>query len=353
MAKQSIDTTRKFQALRDEILAGDLKPFYLLFGKEHYYIDELCRLIQEQALPPEERDFGQVVYYGADVTPAQVVSVARQFPMMVSRQVVVVKEAQQMDGIEELGVYLDAMMPTTVLVVCFKTNNDIARSKGRNIDKRTSFYKKACSVGVVFESEQIPDYRMPRWIEEYFASRGLKISPDAAALLAEFAGVDIAKIVMETDKLVKVLPPDTPLVTSADIAANVGMSRDYSAFELTKALSLKDAPRCYRIVHFFAESEKRFPLVVIMAALSSHFLKLLRYHALLAEGLPRNEILSQLGINPYFGGEYDQAIRNYPLKKTMRVISQLREYDQRSKSSARGSASDGELLTELVSKILA
>ncbi len=352
MAKQSIDTTAKFRALREEILAGELKPFYLLFGKEHYYIDELCRLIMEKALPPEERDFGQIVYFGSDVKAAQVVATARQFPMMVSRQLVVVKEAQLMDGLEDISIYLDAMMPTTILVICFKTNNDPTR-KGKSVDKRTSFYKKACSAGVVFESEQLPDYKMARWIEEYFPTRGLKISPDAAALLAEYAGVDIAKIVMETDKLLKVLPPDTPLVTSADIAANVGMSRDYSAFELTKALSLKDIPKCYRIVHFFAESEKRYPLVMIMAALSSHFLRILRYHALQQAGVPRSEILSQLGINPYFGAEYDQAVRNYPLRKTMKVISLLREYDRRSKSNARGSASDGDLLGELISKILA
>ena len=352
MAKQSVDTTAKFRALREEILAGELKPFYLLFGKEHYYIDELCRLIMEKALPPEERDFGQIVYFGSDVKAAQVVATARQFPMMVSRQLVVVKEAQLMDGLEDIGIYLDAMMPTTILVICFKTNNDPTR-KGKSVDKRTSFYKKACSAGVVFESEQLPDYKMARWIEEYFPTRGLKISPDAAALLAEYAGVDIAKIVMETDKLLKVLPPDTPLVTSADIAANVGMSRDYSAFELTKALSLKDIPKCYRIVHFFAESEKRYPLVMIMAALSSHFLRILRYHALQQAGVPRSEILSQLGINPYFGAEYDQAVRNYPLRKTMKVISLLREYDRRSKSNARGSASDGDLLGELISKILA
>lgn len=352
MAKQSVDTTAKFRALREEILAGELKPFYLLFGKEHYYIDELCRLIMEKALPPEERDFGQIVYFGSDVKAAQVVATARQFPMMVSRQLVVVKEAQLMDGLEDIGIYLDAMMPTTILVICFKTSNDPTR-KGKSVDKRTSFYKKACSAGVVFESEQLPDYKMARWIEEYFPTRGLKISPDAAALLAEYAGVDIAKIVMETDKLLKVLPPDTPLVTSADIAANVGMSRDYSAFELTKALSLKDIPKCYRIVHFFAESEKRYPLVMIMAALSSHFLRILRYHALQQAGVPRSEILSQLGINPYFGAEYDQAVRNYPLRKTMKVISLLREYDRRSKSNARGSASDGDLLGELISKILA
>ena len=351
MAKVSTDTTAQFRALRDEILGGTIKPFYLLFGKEHYYIDELCSLIMEKALPPEERDFGQVVWYGQDVTASQVVSAARQFPMMVSRQVVVVKEAQMMHKLEDIAVYFDAMMPSTVLVICYKTPNDISKSS-KSIDKRTTFYKQACKAGVVFESNQVPDYRMPAWIESYFRERGLTITPDGAALMAESAGIDISRIVSETDKLLKVLPDGTTSVTASDIAANVGLSRDYSAFELTKALSLKDKMKCYRIVHFFSESDKRFPIQMTMAALSSHFLKILRYHALLAAGVPRAEILSQLGINPYFGSEYDRAVRNYPVRKTMKIISLLREYDYKSKSTAGSATADGALLSELISKIL-
>ncbi len=353
MARQTTDTTQQFKALRAEIRTGDIKPFYLLFGKEHYYIDALCDEIMERALPPEERDFGQVVYYGADVTAAQVVSTARQFPMMVSRQVVVVKEAQMMSKLEDIAVYFEAMMPTTVLVICFKSPNDPAKSGGKNVDKRTSFYKQACKAGVVFESNQIADYRMAKWIEEYFAERGLRITPDGAALLAEYAGIDVSKIVLEVDKLVKMMPEETKDVTASDIEKNVGVSRDYSAFELAKALSFKDAGKCYRIAKFFGDSEKRFPIQMTMAALSSHFIKVLRFHALVQAGVPRQEVLSQLGINPYFASEYDTALRNYPFKKTMKVISLLREYDWRSKSNARGNATDGELLTELISRILA
>ena len=351
MAKVSTDTATEFRTLRDEILGGTIKPFYLLFGKEHYYIDELCSLIMEKALAPEERDFGQVVWYGQDVTANQVVSAARQFPMMVSRQVVVVKEAQMMQKLEDIAVYFDAMMPSTVLVICYKTPNDISKSS-KSIDKRTSFYKQACKAGVVFESNQIPDYKMAGWIESCFRERGLSITPDGAALMAESAGVDIRKIVSETEKLLKLLPDGVTAVTAADIASSVGMSRDYSAFELTKALSLKDKVKCYRIVHFFAESQKRFPIQMTLAALSSHFLKILRYHALLDAGMQRSAILSQLGINPYFAQEYDRALKNYPLLKTMKIISLLREYDYRSKSTAGSAASDGDLLSELVSKIL-
>ena len=352
MAKTTTDTVQEFKALRDAILGGDIQPFYLLFGKEHYYIDELCRLLMEQAVPPEERDFGQIVYYGADVTANQVVSTARQFPMMVSRQLVVVKEAQMMKKVEDIGIYFEGIMPTTVLVICYKTNNDPAKS-GKNIDKRSTFYKQAKKAGVVFESEPIPDYRISRWIDAYLAERGKRIAPDASALLAESTGTDLQKITLAIDKLCKLLPEDRRQITAQDIEENVGMSRDYSVFELSKALSLKDAAKAFRIVHFFGEAPKRFPIQMTLAALSSHFIRLLRYHALLQAGKERSEILSQLGINPYFAGEYDRAVRNYPARKTMRVISILKDYDQRSKSNARGEASDGDLLKELTAKILA
>ncbi|MDD2595298.1 MAG: DNA polymerase III subunit delta [Bacteroidales bacterium] len=352
MAKQSFDTVQQFNAIKNDILAGNIKPVYLLFGKEHYYIDELCNLLIDKVLAPEERDFGQLIYYGADVTADQVVSAARQFPMMISRQLVVVKEAQMMKKVEDIGAYFNGIMDTTVLVICYKTPNDPAKMGAKTIDKRTTFYKKAQSVGVVYESAQIPDYKTARWIEEYISGKNIDIEPDAAALLAEYAGIDIQKIVLEVDKLMKILPAGTKRITASHIEENVGMSRDYSVYELTKALSVKDILKCYKIVHFFAESDKRFPIQMIMGALSSHFLKLLRFHALIADGAPRSEILSQLGINPYFAGEYDTAIRNYPVKKTMKVIAILKEYDYKSKSNARGNATDGDLLQELTARIL-
>ena len=206
---------------------------------------------------------------------------------------------------------------------------------------------------MAFESNPIPDYKMARWIDGYLAEIGLTIAPDAAALLAESAGTDLQKITLSIDKLRKLLPEDRKRITVQDIEENVGMSRDYSVFELTKALSMKDAPKAFRIVRFFGEASKRFPLPMTMAALTGHFIRLLRFHALLQDGKSRSEILSQLGINPYFAGEYDAALRNYPARKTMRVIALLKEYDRRSKSNARGEASDGDLLKELTAKILA
>ena len=352
MAKTTTDTVQEYKALREEIIGGEIKPFYLLFGKEHYYIDELCRLLMDKVVPPEERDFGQIVYFGADVTANQVVSTARQFPMMVSRQIVVVKEAQMMKKVEDIAVYFEGVMPTTVLVVCYKTNNDPTKS-GKNIDKRSAFYKQAKKLGVAFESNPIPDYKVGRWIDSYISELGKRIAPDASALLAESSGTDLQKLTLTIDKLCKLLPEDRNNITVQDIEENVGMSRDYSVFELTKALSMKDAAKAFRIVHFFGEAPKRFPVQLTLAALSSHFIRLLRYHALLQAGQSRSDILAQLGINPYFGGESDAAVRNYPVRKTMRVISLLKDFDQRSKSNTRGEASDGDLLKELTAKILA
>ena len=351
MAKATSDTVQEYKALRQEILGGDIKPFYLLFGKEHYYIDELCRLLMDTVVPPEERDFGQIVYFGADVTANQVVSTARQFPMMVSRQLVVVKEAQMMKKVEDIAVYFEGIMPTTVLVICYKTNNDPTKS-GKNIDKRSAFYKQARKLGVAFESNPIPDYKISRWIDSYVGETGKRIAPDASALLAESTGTDLQKLSLTIDKLCKLLPEDRTLISVQDIEENVGMSRDYSVFELTKALSMKDAAKAFRIVHFFGEAPRRFPIQLTLSAISSHFIRLLRYHALLQAGNSRNDILAQLGINPYFGGEYDAAVRNYPARKTMRIIGALKEYDQRSKSNTRGEASDGDLLKELTAKIL-
>lgn len=351
MARNTSDTVQQYASIEADILAGRFSPYYLIFGKEHFYIDRLCSLLMDKALPPEERDFGQLVFYGADADAAQVVSAARQYPMMVSRQVVVVKEAQMMRKIEQLADYYPNIMPSTILIVCYKTPNEAGSTK--NIDKRTKFYKDASKVGVVFESDPVPEGRIPLWIEKYVSSKGMEITPDASMMMAEACGTDLSKIALEVDKLSRLFAQDTGKRITADIVEeNVGISRDYSVFELTKALSAKDTATVYRIAVFFGQSPKRFPIQMTMGALSSHFIKLMRYHAAVADRAPRAEIASAVGINPYFLGEYETAARNYPLKKCMKVIATLREYDYRSKSNARGSADDGELLLELVSRIL-
>lgn len=351
MARIAPDTVQQYSSIEADILAGKFAPYYLLFGKEHFYIDRLCSLIMDKALLPEERDFGQLVFYGADADSDQVVSAARQYPMMVSRQLVVVKEAQMMKKIDRIAEYYANIVPTTVLVVCYKTPNEAGSTK--NIDKRTRFYKDASKVGVVFESNPVPEGRIPLWIEKYVASKGIEITPDASVMMAEACGADLSKIALEVDKLTRLFSGSASGKITADIIEeNVGISREYSVFELTKALSARNISATYRIAAFFGQTPKRFPIQMVMGALSSHFIKILRYHAAVADRASRAEIASAIGVNPYFMSEYENAARNYPLKKCMKVIAVLREYDYRSKSNARGSADDGELLLELVSRIL-
>lgn len=355
MAKQSTDSAQEYKLLRNQILQGDIRPVYLLFGTEHYYIDELCSLLMDTVVPQEEKDFGQIVFYGSETGTNTIISAARQFPMMVSRQLVVVKEAQMLSRergkIEDFEVYFNAPMPSTVLVICYKTVNDPTKS-GKNIDKRTSFYKKAQQVGAVFESAQVPDYKMQQLIESFVADKGLSINPVAAKLLADYSGVDLQKIDVEINKLMKLLPEGTREISVSDIENNVGISREYSTFELTKALSEKNSEAAFRIAAFFARSPKRYPFVKTSAVLASHFMKILRMEALLSSGVPRNEMLSMVGVSPYFSREYDAAMRNYPQMAAMKAISLLKEYDFRSKSSLRGEAEDGDLLIELVSRLI-
>ena len=350
MAKQTVDTSVQVAQLEAQIRSGDIKPFYLLFGKEHYYIDRICNLLMETVLPEGERDFGQMVYYGADTTPEEIVSHARQFPMMVSRQLIVVKEAQAMKNVEKIEAYFDYLMPTTVLVICYKTPNDPTSSK--NIDKRTKFYKRAGEVGVALECEQVKEWKIIGWIEDFVRSEHLQLEEGGADMLFEACGVDLAKIALAVDKLRKDLSGSN-LITCSMIEESVGISREYSAFELASALCEKNATKAYKIALYFGENSKRYPIQLIVASLASQFLKLLRYHACLAERMSEADIAATIGLNPFImRRDYSKYARNYPLKSCMKAVSIIKEFDYRGKSNARGEASDADMMSELVSRLL-
>ncbi len=351
MAKQSEDTAKLVAGIEADILKGDIKPFYLLFGKEHYYIDRICNLLLEKVLPEEERDFGQMVYYGADISAADVVSHARQFPMMVSRQLIVVKEAQAMRDIDKIEAYFDHLMPTTVLVICYKTPTDPGSSK--NIDKRTKFYKRAAEVGVVLDCEQVKEWKIVGWIDDHIRSCGLQAEEGVSDMLFEACGTDLSKIALAVDKLRRSLQ-GSDRITCAMVEESVGISREYSAFELAAALCEKNAAKSYKIALHFGKNSKRYPVQMITAALSGQFLKLLRYHACRLDSMPESEIAAATGLNPFImKRDYTRYARNYPLKSCMKAVAVVKEFDYRSKSNTRGEASDADLLSELVSRLLA
>lgn len=344
MAKGFQDTDSLCRGLVKDARNGVFKPVYLLMGDEPYYVDMVCDAIIEYCLDESERDFNQTVCYGADVDADAVITAARRYPMFADRQLVVIKEAQMMKTLENLAIYCQKPLESTVLVIAMH---------GASADKRKSLYKTVSKMGVVVESQTLRDYEVTRWIPMFYQSKGLKIAPDAAALLAEHAGTDLAKIAVETEKMLKNLPEGTVQINVSDIEKNVGISRQFSVFELTKELSLKNAAKALRIAAYIG-SAARFAMPMAVSALYTHFYRILKYEALLMRNpSPGNDQKAKvLGVNPYFFGEYDTAVRNYPLKKCMAVIALLKEYDYKGKGGDVGEATASELMVELTAKIL-
>ena len=311
-------------------------------GEEPYYPELVCNAIIENCLQEWEKDFNETICYGADVTAETVITAARRFPMMAERQLVVVKEAQQMKTLEELTIYCEQPLDSTVLVILMH---------GASADKRRSLYKTVLKTGVIVDSPALRDYEMPQWIAAYYEGRGLKIHPEAAQLLAESAGTDLGKIAVETDKLLKNLPEGVKEVSVEDIEKNVGVSRQFSVFELTKCLSYRQAAQALKISAHIGQTP-RFALPMVVAPLFTHYSRILKYHALLPTRPSPADAARVLGVNPYFLKEYDAAVRNYSLKQAMAAVSLLTEYDYKGKGGDAGEATPADLFTELVTKLL-
>ena len=313
-------------------------------GEEPYYPDLVCNAIVDNCLQDWEKDFNETICYGADVDADAVATAAMRYPMMADRQLVVVREAQAMKDIEALEPYCSRPLESTVLVLCMH---------GASLDKRKALYKTILKKGVVVDSPALRDYEVPRWIPEYYAGRGLQIDPEAAALLAEFAGTDLSRIAVETDKMVKNLPEGVTTVTVKDVEINVGISREFSIFELTRQLSYRNAAAALRTAAFIGAGAK-FALPMATSALFTHFNRILRYEAVLQKNPnpPQDLKIKALGVSPFFFKEYDAAVRNYPLPKCMTAVSLLNEYDFKGKGGDAGEATPAELLMELTTKLL-
>ena len=343
-SKGYIETDRQCRNIVNDVKNGIFKPIYLLMGEEPYYPDMVCNAIIDNCLQEWEKDFNETICYGTDVDVETVISEARRFPMMAERQLVVLKEAQAMKGLEDLSIYCQNPLDSTVLVIFMR---------GASADKRKSLYKSVLKVGTIVESLPLRDYEVSRWIGDYFTENGLSITPDAAAIMGEFAGTDLSKIALETSKMMKSLPEGTKNVKVEDVEKNIGVSRQFSIFELTKELSYRNAAKALRVAAYIGEAP-RFAMPMAVSMLFTHFSRILRYEALLqSDPNPANDKKARvLGVNPYFFREYDAAVANYPLKKCMAIISLLCDYDYKGKGGEAGDATPSQLLLELVSKII-
>ena len=344
MAKGGVNIAQVCNDIISDVKRGVFAPVYLLMGDEPYYPELVCQAIVDNCLQDYEKDFNETICYGSDVTASQIVTTARRFPMMAERQLVVVKEAQQMKGLEDLAVYCAEPLDSTVLVLLMHK---------ASADKRKSLYKTIQKTGIVVDSPAIRDYEIGNWISSYYAGRGLSIEPQAAALLGESAGTDLSVIVAETEKLLRNLPEGCTQVRVEDVEKNVGISRQYSVFELTRELSLKNSAKALKIATHIGTAAK-FAMPMAVSALYTHFYRILKYEAALQKNprMDQQERASILGVNPYFLREYDAAVRNYPVPSAMKVISMLCEFDYLGKGGDGATLAPDQMLIELTAKIL-
>jgi len=310
-------------------------------GEEPYYIDGISDFIEKNVLTEEEKGFNQMVLYGRDVTIEDIVGHAKRYPMMSEYQVIIVKEAQDLSRtIEKLVDYAKQPQISTVLVINYKY---------KTIDKRKSLYKELQKVGVVYESNKLYENQVADWIRRTLSGQNYTIVPKAAQMLVEFLGNDLSKISNELNKLRIILPEGTQ-ITPEHIEVNIGISKDYNNFELRKAIGQRNVYKAHQIINYFADNPKDNPMVVTVSSLYSFFSQLLHFHGL-QDKTPRH-VASSLKINPYFVNEYIEAAHHYSMKKVSTIITTLREFDVKSKGVGANALPQGDLLKEMLVKIM-
>ncbi|PVX50779.1 DNA polymerase III delta subunit [Balneicella halophila] len=330
-----------FDQIYNDIKQGNYRPIYFLMGNEGYYIDKISDAIEHGVLSEEEKAFNQTVLYGKDVEIGEVITVAKRYPMMAPYQVLIVKEAQEIRNIEELALYADNPLETTILVICYR---------GKTIDKRKSLAKKLSKSHILFESKRLYDNKVFPWVVARLKEDGYSINPKAGHLLVEYLGSDLAKVNNELQKLQLVLPKGTE-ITASHIEENIGISKDFNNFELQNAVGKRDITKAIRIARYFDANPKDNPFVVTVSVLYSFFAKIFLYQHI-SKGKGESAIAKALGVHPYFLKDYIAASKNFSKKQVADTITLLREYDLKSKGVDNTSTSNGELLQELIFKIL-
>ena len=336
------------------------KPIYFLSGEESYYIDEISNFIENNVLDEAEKDFNQTIVYGKDIVLSGILGLAKEFPMMSDYKLVIVKEAQNLKelnknassdedggnkteannaGTQFLN-YINHPQKSTILVFCFKY---------KTIDKRSAIAKALQKNAVFLETKKIYDNQIPDWISNYVKEKNYSISPKASFLLSEFLGSDLSKITNEINKLLISLPTGKE-ITPEMIQDNIGISKEFNVFELQDALAKKDIVKANRIINHFAANEKENPSQLVLASLFGYYSKILKYQFLTDKS--KFAAAQALGVNPFFVDGYAKAAANYTSLKLKNIFSYLKECDLKSKGVDNSNIPYGELLKELVFKIL-
>lgn len=325
-----------------ELKEKKYRPIYYLMGDEPYYIDLISDYIMDHVLSETEKEFNLTVVYGADVDISTIINTAKRYPMMSDYQVVIVKEAQAIQRMEELSFYLQKPLQSTILVICHKHGS---------IDRRKKLAAEIEKVGVLFESKKIKDTQLPAFIASYMKRKGVDMDPKATAMLADFVGADLSRLTGELEKLIITLPTGQKRITPEQIERNIGISKDYNNFELRSAIVEKDILKANKIIKYFEENPKTNPLQMTLAVLFNFFSNLML--AYYAPEKTEQGVAAMLGLKVSFQArDYIAAMKRYSGVKTMQIIGEIRYADAKSKGVKNSSMSDGEILRELVFTIL-
>ncbi|MCD8318513.1 MAG: DNA polymerase III subunit delta [Paraprevotella sp.] len=324
------------------VRAGDYAPVYYLMGEESYYIDKVSEFIVDSVLKEDQKDFNLTVCYGTDVTVDDVINAAKRYPMMSDRQVVLVREAQNLPGKERLSFYLEHPQRSTVLVLCHKHGV---------LDRRKKLAMDIQKVGILFESKKMYESQLPGFVTAYLRRKGITMEPNAVMMMCEFVGSDLSRLSGELDKLILSLPKGMTRIQAAFVEQHIGISKDFNNFELVSALVVKDILKVNRIVKYFNDNPKKFSLQLTLSVMFGFFSNLMvAYYA------PQR---TEEGIADWVEQPRWQVSRNilpamqkYSGVKVMQIIGKLREMDAKSKGLGNTIATPGDLLKELTYFIL-
>ena len=333
-------------AIYKNLKSGNYSPIYFLHGEEPYYVDLISDYIEKNALDEAAKGFNQIILYGKDVKMSDILSNAKRFPMMSDRQVVIVKEAQNIqnigkeEGDKQLIQYLDNPQPSTILVFCYKH---------KKLDKRKALYKALDKAAITLTSNKVYDNQIPDWIRNHVKEKGFSITDKGTFMLAESIGNNLERLANEIDKML-INFKDKVEINDGHIQKYIGISKEYNAFELQKALGMREIVKANKIVMYFEANSKNYPVIPIISILYLYFSKILLVHS--SADKSENALASLLKTNRFFIKEYQIAARNYPLNKVISIMHNLRYADLQSKGINAANIADGQILKELVFKIL-
>ncbi len=326
--------------LLKEIRNKKFEKIYFLHGEEPYFIDVLTKAIQDNALEESERDFNQSILYGKDAEVLSLISELKSYPMMAERRLVILKEAQYFKAIEQLESYLENPANSTIFVICYKY---------KTFDARKKTLKNALKNGVVFKSEKVKEYQLAEWIQQYMKTTGYELTSKACMLLIESLGNDLGRIVKELEKLAVLIEKGT-IINENHIEENIGISKDYNVFELTNAVANKDNLKALKIVDYFDHNPKAADLVFVISNLFKFFSQIMRIHFL--PNKSREAVAQALRVHPFVAGELTNAKNKYDPRKIAANIALIHEYDLKSKGVGNTSATQGELMREMVYQLI-